>query len=126
MIWLTQDKCSTHREASIGYIKYISIAFTLQQVVKARVVNALINLGLTKEEIFALSTIPNDDMVTINTTFKKCSTDDQPKLPEEDINNRITFPAFDISTKKLVLEIHLNVSQPSYTRLNTTLITAIY
>ena len=47
--WLTQDKYNTHREASIGFIKYISTAFTPQQVAKARVVNALMNLKLTKE-----------------------------------------------------------------------------
>ena len=73
------------------------------------------NLELTKEEISALSAIPNDDMVITNTTSKKRSTDGQPKVPEEDINNQITFPSFDLSTKKLVLEIHLTVSQPSYT-----------
>ena len=92
---------NTHREASIGFIKYISTAFTLQQVAKARVVQALMNLELTKEEISTLSTIPNDDMVTTNTTSKKRSTNGQPKVPEEDINNQITFPAFDLSTKKV-------------------------
>ena len=56
-------------------------------------------LELTKEEIYPLSTIPNDDMVTIHTTSKKHSTDGQPKVPEEDINNQISFPAFDLSTK---------------------------
>ena len=73
--WLVQDKYSTYREASIGFIKYISTAFTLQQVAKARVVNALMNLKLTKEAISALSTITKDDMVTKNTTSKKRSTD---------------------------------------------------
>ena len=52
------------------------------------------NLELTKEEMSVLFTIPKDDMVTRNTTSKKRSTDGQPKLPEEDINNQITFPAF--------------------------------
>ena len=52
------------------------------------------NLELTKEEMSVLSTIPKDDMVTRNTSSKKRSTDGQPKLPEEDINNQITFPAF--------------------------------
>ena len=56
------------------------------------------NLELTKEEISSLSTIPNDDMVTRNVTSKKRSTDGQPKVPEEDINNQITFQAFDLST----------------------------
>ena len=67
--WLTQYKYSTYREASIGFIKYISTVFTLQQVAKARVVNDLRNLELTKEEISVLSTIPKDDMVTTNTTI---------------------------------------------------------
>ena len=47
--WLIQDKYNTHREASIGFIKYISTVFTLQQVAKVRVVNDLMNLKLTKE-----------------------------------------------------------------------------
>ena len=59
------------------------------------------NLEPTKEEISALSKIPNDDMVITNTTSKKRSTDGQPKVPEEDINNQIIFPAFDLSTKKV-------------------------
>ena len=99
--WLRQEKFNTHREASIDFIKYISTAFTLQQVAKARIVNALMNVELTKEEISALSKIPNNDMVTTNTTSKKHSTDGQPKVPEEDINNQITFPDFDLSTKKV-------------------------
>ena len=97
--WIAQDKYNTHREASIGFIKYIRTVFTLQQVVKVRVVNALMNLELTKEEISTLSTIPKDDTVTSNTPSKKRSTDGQPKVPEEDINNQIIFPAFDLWTK---------------------------
>ena len=99
--WIAQDKYNTHREASIGFIKYTRTAFTLQQVVKVRVVNALMNLELTKEEISTLSTIPKDDTVTSNTPSKKRSTDGQPKVPEEDINNQIIFPAFDLWTKKV-------------------------
>ena len=115
-----------HRETSICFIKYISTVFTLQQVAKARFVNALMNLELTKEEISALSTIPSDDMVTTNTISKKRSIDGQPKIPEEDINNYITFPAFDLSTKNSVWQIHVTVLQPPHTRLNATPITAIY
>ena len=99
--WIAQDKYNTHREASIEFIKYISTAFTLQQVTKARVVNALMNLELTIEEIFTLSIIPEDAMVTSNTVSKKRCTDGQPKVPEEDINNQIIFLAFDLSTKKV-------------------------
>ena len=40
-------------------------------------------------------------MVTTNTHSEKRSTDGQPKVPEEDINNQITFPAFDLSTTKV-------------------------
>ena len=40
-------------------------------------------------------------MVTTNTASKKRSTNGQPKVPEEDINNHITFPAFDLSTTKV-------------------------
>ena len=47
--WLTQDKYKKHRETSICFIKYIGTTFTIQQVAKARVVNALLNFELTKE-----------------------------------------------------------------------------
>ena len=40
-------------------------------------------------------------MVTTNITSKKRSNDGQSKVPEEDINNQITFPDFDLSTKKV-------------------------
>ena len=99
--WIAQDKYNTHRETSISFIKYISTVFTLQQAAKARVVNALINLELTKEEISTLTTILEDDTVTLKTTSKKYSTDGQPKVLEKDINNQIIFPAFDLSTKKV-------------------------
>ena len=59
------------------------------------------NLELNQEEISALSTISKNDMVTTNTASKKRSTNGQPKVPEEDINNYITFPAFDLSTTKV-------------------------
>ena len=98
----------------------------MKKVVKARVVNVLMNFELTKEEISTLSKIPKYDMVTTNATSKKRSTDDQPKVPVEDINNQITFPVFDLSTKKSVLEIPLIVSQLSHTRFNATPITALY
>jgi len=65
-------------------------------------------------------------MVTKNTTSKKRSTDGQPKVLEEDIKNQITFPAFDLSTKKSALAIHLTVLQPSHTRLNAIPISALY
>ena len=99
--WLTQDKYKTHREASIGFIKYISTVFAVKQVAKAHVVNVLVNFELTKEEISTLSKITKYDMVTTNTTSKKRSTDGQPKVPVEDINNQIAFPAFDLPTKKI-------------------------
>ena len=57
------------------------------------------NLELTAEEISTLSIIPKNDMVTSNTTSKKRSTEGQPNVPEEDINNQIIFLAFDLSTK---------------------------
>ena len=73
--WLSQDKLPTHHEASINFIKYIITAFTFQQVAKERVVNALLNLELNKEEIFVLSIIPQNDTITTNSSSKKRSTD---------------------------------------------------
>ena len=91
---------------SIVFINYISTAFTLQQLVKEQVVNALMNLERNKEEISALSTISKDDIITTNISSKKRSTDGEPKVPEEDNNKHITFPAFNLSTKMLTSAIH--------------------
>ena len=84
------------------------------------------NLALNKEEIFALSTTPKDNMITINKSSKKRSTDGKPKVPEEDINKHITFAAFDLSTKKFDSEIQPIASPQSYMRSNITLMTALY
>ena len=50
---------------------------------KERVVNALMNLELNKEEISTLSIIPKDGIIATNKSSKKRSTDGQPKIPEE-------------------------------------------
>ena len=50
---------------------------------KERVVNALMNLELNKEEISTLSIIPKDGIIATNISSKKRSTDGQPKIPEE-------------------------------------------
>ena len=84
------------------------------------------NLELTKEEISTLSTIPKDDTVTSNTPSKKRSTDGQPKVPEEDINNQIIFQLSIYEQRKSTLATPLTVLQPSHTKLNVTPTTALY
>ena len=75
--WLSQDDFSTHRESSIGFIKYIITAFTLQQVTKERIVNTLMNLDLSKEEIFIQRRHDHNQYI-----LKEIITDGQPKVPE--------------------------------------------
>ena len=124
--WISHNKFFTHREASNGFIKYTSTAFTIQQVTKEQIVNFLMNLELNIEKITTLSTIPKDDMITTHASSKKRSTDDQPKVPEEDINKHVTFPAFDLSTKKLYSTIHLITLPQLHMRSNSILIRVVY
>ena len=49
--WLNINRFSTHREASIGFIKYISTGLTLQHIAKKRVSAALMNVDLTKKSL---------------------------------------------------------------------------
>ena len=44
--WLNLNRFSTHREASISFIKYIITGLTLQHIAKKRVTTALMNVDL--------------------------------------------------------------------------------
>ena len=51
--WLNLNRFSAHREAIIGFIKYISTGLTLQHIAKKRVYSALVNLILpTKTSLY--------------------------------------------------------------------------
>ena len=52
--WLTFNNFSTHREASIGFLKFVSTGLTLQYIAKQRVISALTKVELSDEDIIAL------------------------------------------------------------------------
>ena len=51
---LNLNRFSTHREVSIGFIKYVSTGLTLHHSAKKRVYTALMNVDLSHEDIIAL------------------------------------------------------------------------
>ena len=95
--WLNFNRFSTHREASIGFIKYVSTGLTLHHIAKKRVATALMKVQLSPDDITTLQEIATAT-ITHNHTNKRTK-DGQPKDPEH--NNSITFPAFDLSTKRI-------------------------
>ena len=52
--WLNLNRFSTHRKASIGFIKYVNTGLTLHHIAKKRVFTALMNVNLSRENIIAL------------------------------------------------------------------------
>ena len=51
---LTFNNFSTHREASIGFLKHVNTRLTLQYIAKKWVTSALMNVDFTDEHIIAL------------------------------------------------------------------------
>ena len=49
-MWLKWNKFSTHREASIGFIKYVNTSITLQVSIRSRIELALCSIPLTDED----------------------------------------------------------------------------
>ena len=97
--WLNFNRFSTHREASIGFIKYVSIGLTLHHIAKTRVSTALLNVALLPDDITTLQETTTKN--TIHNYTNKRNPDGQPK--DIETNNSITFPAFDLSTKRIGL-----------------------
>ena len=96
--WTNFNKLSTHRVASIGFLKYVSICLTLHSTGKKRVTNALMNVDLNENNITTLK-----ECVSTNANpnqANKRSPDDNRKDPTKN-SNTIVFPAFDISTKRV-------------------------
>ena len=54
-MWLKWNKFSTHREASIGFIKFVHPKITLQTAVRSRIELALYSMPLTSEETKKIS-----------------------------------------------------------------------
>ena len=94
----SRNKFSTHRVASIGFLKYISTGLTLHPTVKQRDINTLVNVDLNEKDITILK-----EYVSINTdsnSNKKQHPDGNIKDLAEN-SNIILFPAFDLSTKRV-------------------------
>ena len=49
-MWLKWNKLSTHREALIGFIKYVNTSITLQTSIRSRIELALYSMPLTDED----------------------------------------------------------------------------
>ena len=97
-IWLTFNNFFTHREASIGFLKYVSTGLILQHTAKKRIISALMNVDLTGNGIIALQKNIDNKINTNNSN--KHSPDDQIKHAT-DRHKRNAFPAFDLSMKRI-------------------------
>ena len=95
--WINLNRFSTHREASIGFIKYVSTGLTLYHIAKKRVAIALMNVELSPEDILTLQETTNE--TAIHNHNNKRKPDGQPKEAEH--SNSIIFPSFDLSTKRI-------------------------
>ena len=93
--WLNLNHFSTHREASIGFIKYVSTGLTLRHIAKKRVSTVLMNVDLSHQDIIALQEITEGDA-----TNNKHNPDGQLKEPEKN-KNSVIFPAIDLFTKRI-------------------------
>ena len=67
-IRLTLNKFFTHREASIGFLKYVSTGLTLQYVTKKRITSALMNVDLTDEDIITPQQTTENNIKTLKVT----------------------------------------------------------
>ena len=65
---LTLNKFSTHREASIGFLKYVSTGLTLQYVTKKRITSALMNVDITVEDIITPQQTTENNIKTLTVT----------------------------------------------------------
>ena len=96
--WLTFNKFSTHREASVYFLTYISTDLTLQYIAKKRVTSVLIKVDLSKDEIINLQQTTDNDVN--NTQNNKRKPDGQLKKTTES-QQRIVSPAFELCTKRI-------------------------
>ena len=88
-MWLKWNKFSTHREASIGFIKYVNTSITLQASIRSRIELTLCGMSLTEEDIKALVPLTEGKK-------RKAPTD----IHSEEFEP-IQLPTLDLSTKKI-------------------------
>ena len=77
-IFINYDKYKTYKEDSIGWFKYISPTVSLQKSTSLRLEEVLMDVYMTEEETKALTNID-----------------------ENDSNNAVTIPVFDIHSKNI-------------------------
>ena len=87
-MWLNWNKLSTHREASIGFIKYVNTSITLQTLISSRIELALRSIPLTEEDTKMLVPLTEGKK-------RKAPTD----LHSDDFEP-FQLPVFDLSTKR--------------------------
>ena len=88
-MWLKWNKLSTHREASIGFIKYVNTSITLQVSIRSRIELALCGMSLTEEDMKIIAPLTEGKK-------RKAPTD----IHSEEFEP-IQLSAFDLSTKKI-------------------------
>ena len=66
--WLNLNHFSTHREASIGFIKYVTTGLTLHHIAKKRVSTALMNIDLFLKILLHFKELLREMWFTIITT----------------------------------------------------------
>ena len=96
--WLIFNKFSTYREASIGFLKYISTGVTLHYIAKMKVTSALMKVDLSDEDIIALKQTTDNEVTKIQ---KNKRNPDRKLKDATDSHQRIVFPTFDLSTKRI-------------------------
>ena len=87
--WLNLNRFSTHHEASIDFIKYVSTGLTLHHIAKNRVSTALTNVDPSPEDIIVLKEATEGN--AIHNYNNKRKPDEQLKVPEKK-QKRYHFP----------------------------------
>ena len=91
-------KYSTHREACIGWFKYISTSITLQSSAKLRVDNLLKTAHLSANEIESLTTTNHKSVTGSTDTTSRKRTGDH---DDNDEWKEIVFPAYDLHMRRI-------------------------
>ena len=69
--WLNLNRFSTHREASIVFIKYISTGLTLHHIAKKKVSTILTNVDISPEDIITLQETTEGDAIHHHNSTRK-------------------------------------------------------
>ena len=91
-MWLKWNKFSTHREALIGFIKYVNTSITLHTSISSRIDIALYSMPLTEEDTKFL--LPTTDRKKRKASNESNTDEFEP----------IQLPTFILSTKRIRYE----------------------